>query len=142
MTYSGDTTGNGAWARASKFQSLPVLPPKSRKRGAPPNTNLLLDYASASEGQALAPYLGPVQLKQHQILFEVSDTVTDVYFPTDAVISLVVPFSTGETIETAMVGRDGVIGAGAALSGSVSLNRAIVQIGGHALRRSSRSKPF
>jgi CRP-like cAMP-binding protein len=100
----------------------------------PPNTNLLLDYASASDRQALAPCLRAVQLNQHQILFEVSDTVTDVYFPTDAVISLVVPLSTGETIETAMVGRDGVIGAGAALSGSVSLNRAIVQIGGHALR--------
>ena len=80
------------------------------------------------------PHLRPVQLKRHQILFEVSDKVTDVYFPTDAVISLVVSLSTGEMIETAMVGRDGIIGAGAALNGSVSLNRAIVQIGGHALR--------
>src|SRR5207248_3143304 len=55
-------------------------------------------------------------------------------FPTDAVISLVVPLSTGETVETAMVGRDGVIGASAALNGRVSLNRAIVQIGGHSVR--------
>ena len=133
MTYFSDTTGDGSRA-ASKAERRPVLPPEGRERGVPPNTNLLLDYASASERQALAPYLRPVQLKQHQILFDMSDTVTDVYFPTDAVISLVVPLSTGEVIETAMVGRDGVIGAGAALSGSVSLNRAIVQIGGHVLR--------
>lgn len=33
-----------------------------------------------------------------------------------------------------MVGRDGVIGAGAALDGRASLNRAIVQLGGQCLR--------
>ncbi len=32
-----------------------------------------------------------------------------------------------------MVGRDGIVGAGAALNGRVSLNRAIVQIGGEFL---------
>ncbi|XIA64895.1 hypothetical protein ACFIOY_40155 [Bradyrhizobium sp. TZ2] len=34
------------------------------------------------------------------------------FFPTDAVISLVVSLSTGEMVESAMVRRDGVIGAG------------------------------
>lgn len=99
-----------------------------------PDSNLLLDYVPTRERQALASHLTPVQLPQHDILFEVSDAVDAVYFPADAVISLVVPLSTGEMVETAMVGRDGVIGAGAALNGRVSLNRAIVQIGGHALR--------
>jgi CRP-like cAMP-binding protein len=86
------------------------------------------------ERQALHSVLTRVEIKQHEILFDVRQTVDHVYFPIDAVISLVIPLSTGETIETAMVGRDGVIGAAAALNGRVSLNRAIVQIGGHGLR--------
>jgi CRP-like cAMP-binding protein len=56
-----------------------------------------------------------------------------VYFPTTAVISLVVSLSTGEMIEAAMVGRDGVVGASAALEANVSISRAIVQIGGSVL---------
>src|SRR5204863_1569376 len=52
---------------------------------------------------------------------------------TGAIISLVVTLSTGEMIEAAMVGKDGIVGASAALDGKVSLSRAIVQIPGDAL---------
>jgi CRP-like cAMP-binding protein len=97
-------------------------------------TNLLLEAMSDAQRRALTPHLHPVELKQHLILFDIRDTVTDVYFASDAVVSLVIPLSTGEVIETAMVGRDGIVGAGAALNGRISLNQAIVQIGGHAWR--------
>jgi hypothetical protein len=86
------------------------------------------------EMPALASHLSRVELQQHKILFDVRDTVTDVYFAIDAIVSLVIPLSTGEVVETAMVGRDSVVGSAAALNGRVSLNQAIVQIGGHALR--------
>ena len=46
-----------------------------------------------------------------QCVFDVHDAVSEIYFPTNAVVSLVVPLSTGEIVETAMVGRDGVIAA-------------------------------
>jgi CRP-like cAMP-binding protein len=86
-----------------------------------------------AERRALGPYLSHVGLHQHDVLFDLRDTITQVYFPTDSVVSLVVPLSTGETVETAMVGRDGVVGAAAALNGRLSLNRAIVQVGGGSL---------
>src|SRR6266568_4682821 len=92
--------------------------------------NLLLKALSASDRRALEPHLRPVDLPQQKILFEAGDTVNVVYFPDDAVVSLVVLLSTGEMIEAAMVGRDGVVAASAALDGRVSLSRAIVQIGG------------
>ena len=41
-----------------------------------------------------------------------------------------VTLSTGEMVEAAMVGRDGVVGALAALDGEVSLSRGVVQLGG------------
>jgi hypothetical protein len=72
-------------------------------------------------------------VKQHRVLFDVREIVTEVYFLTDAVVSLVIPLATGEIVETAMTGRDGVIGAGASLNGSVSFNRAVVQIAGQSL---------
>ena len=77
--------------------------------------------------------LGHRELKQHDVVFDVHDAVGEIYFPTNAVISLVVPLSTGEIVETAMVGRDGVIAGAAALNGRVSLNRGVVQIGGDCL---------
>jgi CRP-like cAMP-binding protein len=64
------------------------------------------------------------------VLFEAEEQVDHVYFPTSAVVSLVITLSTGEIIEAAMVGMDGVVGASAALDGKISLSRGIVQLGG------------
>jgi len=99
----------------------------------PPNANLLLNALPDAEREALAPHLRPVPAEQHDLLYDVRQEVREVYFATSAVISLVVPLSSGEIVESAMVGRDGIVGAGAALNGRVSLNRAMVQIGGECL---------
>jgi CRP-like cAMP-binding protein len=96
-----------------------------------PKTNLLLEMLSESERAALP--LVRHDLEQHRMLYDIRDGVDTVYFPLDAVVSLTVPLSTGEVIEAAMVGRDGVVGASAAFNGRISLNRAIVQVGGACL---------
>jgi CRP-like cAMP-binding protein len=97
----------------------------------PPFTsNLLLAAMSASDFELLRPILRPIELHQQTVLYDVGDHIKSVYFPWDAAISLVVSLSTGEMVEAAMVGRDGVVGALAALDGKVSLSRAIVQIDG------------
>jgi CRP-like cAMP-binding protein len=105
------------------------------KPGAPvlPNSNLLLGSLSAADSAFLSPHLKSVQLASQKVLFEAGATVDRVYFPTGSIISLVVTLSTGEMIEAAMVGKDGVIGASAALDGKISLSRAIVQISGDAM---------
>jgi CRP-like cAMP-binding protein len=94
-------------------------------------TNLLLASLSAADLKLLEPHLRPLELKQHKVLFEAGESVSAVYSPYDAIVSLVVMLSTGEMIEAAMVGRDGVIGALAALDGRISFSRAVVQISGH-----------
>lgn len=99
----------------------------------PHKTNRLLGALPAEARAALMSQLKPTKLEHHRVLFDVRELVTEVHFPIDAVVSLVIPLSTGEVVETAMVGRDGLIGAGAALNGRVSLNRAVVQIGGQSL---------
>jgi CRP-like cAMP-binding protein len=97
------------------------------------NSNLLLASLSTADAAALIPHLKSVHLEQKRTLFEAGEDIAEIYFPTNAIISLVIGLSTGEVIEAAMVGRDGVLGASAALDGKVSLNRAIVQLAGDAL---------
>src|SRR5215218_7133829 len=97
-------------------------------------SNALLSSPSASDNIALRNILHPVHLKQGTVLFEVGEPISQVYFPTSAIISLVVTLSTGEAVEASMVGRDGVVGASAALDGAISLSRAIVQLSGDAMQ--------
>jgi len=92
--------------------------------------NRLLDLLSPSDSKLLAPHLKPAKFEQHHVLFEADDRIRHVYFPTGAVVSLVITLSTGETVEAAMVGKDGVVGASAALDGKVALSRGIIQLGG------------
>jgi CRP-like cAMP-binding protein len=119
--------------QASVAERQRVLPPEAGERvpNKPSPTNLLLASLSAADLKLLEPHLRPLELHQHKILFEAEHSISAVYFPYDAVVSLVVTLSTGEVIEAAMVGRDGVIGALAALDGRISLSRAVVQISGH-----------
>ena len=92
--------------------------------------NILLSLLSTSDLKRLEPYLKPTQFEQHHVLFEADEQIRHVYFPTGGVVSLVVTLSTGETVEVAIVGLDGVVGASAALDGKVALSRGIVQLGG------------
>jgi CRP-like cAMP-binding protein len=92
--------------------------------------NLLLASLSAGDAAAIQPHLSPIHLEHQKILYEAGDAIHVAYFPTTAIISLVVGLSTGEMIEAAMVGKDGVVGASSALDGKISLSRAIVQLAG------------
>jgi CRP-like cAMP-binding protein len=69
-------------------------------------------------------------MKLGDVLAETLGAIDRVYFPHSGIISLVVEMSEGAMVETAMVGRDGVMGASSALDGKVSLNKAIVQAAG------------
>src|SRR5215207_6696383 len=66
-------------------------------------------------------------------MHEAGDTINKVYFPTSAVVSLIVTFASGEMTEAAMVGRDGAIGISSAPDGKIAMSRAIVQLGGDAM---------
>jgi CRP-like cAMP-binding protein len=92
--------------------------------------NLLLRLLSPSDLKLLTPHLKSAHFEQQHVLFEAEEQIDHVYFPTSAVVSLVITLSTGEIIEAAMVGMDGVVGASAALDGKISLSRGIVQLGG------------
>jgi CRP-like cAMP-binding protein len=96
----------------------------------PHAANFLLASLPASDIGAIRSHLRTVDLPQGMVLFEVGDPITQVYFPHSGIVSLVVPLESGETIESAMIGRESLVGGSAGLNGQVSVCKAIVQIAG------------
>ncbi|TYL83891.1 Crp/Fnr family transcriptional regulator [Bradyrhizobium rifense] len=99
----------------------------------PHKDNLLLASLSPGDLAALQPHLKLAHFEQEQVLFEAGDTIDATYFPTSAVVSIVVTLSSGQVVEAAMVGRDGVVGASAALDGRLALSRGVIQLSGEAM---------
>ena len=95
-----------------------------------PHSNGLLASLPSADLEALRPHLRTIELVQGTVLIEAGETMKEVCFPHVGIISLVVNLTTGENVETAMVGRDSVVGGSSAFDGQVALNKAIVQIAG------------
>lgn len=92
--------------------------------------NLLLASLAAADFDLVHPHLRSIEMVHQTVLVRVGEKLTHVYFPHSGVISLVIRMTEGETVEAAMVGKDSVYGASAALDGRIALNDAIVQIEG------------
>ena len=96
------------------------------------STNHLLQSLPGTELEALRPHLEVVELVREAVLVEAGAPLTHVYLPHSGVISLVIRLSQGQTVEVAMVGRDSIFGAAAALDGGISLTDAVVLLPGTA----------
>jgi CRP-like cAMP-binding protein len=92
--------------------------------------NHFLRALSHGDMALLTPHLREVKLVHAAVLFDVGDTIERLYFPHTGAISLVVVLDSGDMIEAAIVGPEGVIGGSAALDGPTALNRGIVQVAG------------
>jgi CRP-like cAMP-binding protein len=73
--------------------------------------------------------LKAVNLPADHTLYEPGDTVSSVYFPCTAMVSMVVPLE-DRTIQAAAVGRNGIVGALSALQDKPCLTRAVVHSAG------------
>jgi CRP-like cAMP-binding protein len=99
--------------------------------------NLLLSILVPSERERLREYLEPVHLAYGQTLYERGEPMSHVYFPTGGVMSILVRCETDE-VETATIGREGMIGVSAFLGAERAPTRAVCQIEGGALRMGTR----
>lgn len=93
--------------------------------------NRLLSSLGTEIYEALQPNLSLIEYRRGDILAETGQPIDRAHFPHCGIISLVVQLSSGDMIESAMVGRDGVVHASSALDGKVALNKAVVQLAGH-----------
>jgi CRP-like cAMP-binding protein len=93
-----------------------------------PHDNKLLAALPRSQFNLLVPHLTTVTLAQGALMYEVGDEVDQIYFAHNGMFSLLVVMRDGKAIETATVGREGVIGAMAGLGLYTSLVRVVVQL--------------
>jgi CRP-like cAMP-binding protein len=96
------------------------------------SSNLILSSLPQNIFAALKPHLKQVTLAFGDVVAETGEPVRAVYFPFNGIISLVVEMQVGQMIETAMVGRDGVVNGTAALDSKVSFYKGIIQGAGTA----------
>jgi len=89
--------------------------------------NRLLAHLSPDDFDLVGGHLRTTQLVQAAELVAAGDDLVDAYFPHSGVISLVVRLTGGEATEIAMIGRDSVFGASAALAGPTALTTAVIQ---------------
>lgn len=86
----------------------------------------------------LARELKVVTLSVNQVLYEQGDPIDYVYFPLDSVLSTLAIMEDGTTLETAMVGREGLVGISAILGSGLSRQWIWVTIGGTAIQLDSK----
>src|SRR3984957_10704849 len=93
-----------------------------------PLSNKLLAALPRKDFEFLLPHLEAVQIARGTVLCEPGSEVDQVYFPLSGMISMVVVMRDGKAIETATVGREGVVGAMAGLGRHILQVRVIAQL--------------
>jgi CRP-like cAMP-binding protein len=93
-----------------------------------PLDNKLLASLPRDHFDRLLSHLSTVHLQQGVVLMEAGDEVDQIYFPHYGMLSLLSVLRDGKAIETATVGREGVVGAMAGLGLYKSLVRTVVQM--------------
>ena len=99
-----------------------------------PIDNYLLAALPPVERQRIFAALERVELPLGKVLYESGDAMTHVYFPTDAIVSLLYVMEDGASAEIAVVGNEGLIGIALFMGGETTPSRAIVQSAGGAYR--------
>jgi CRP-like cAMP-binding protein len=100
--------------------------------------NRLLAMLPEDDRNRLVPHLEAVVMPLGMVLYESGASLTHVYFPIDAIVSLVYIMESGASAEIAVVGNDGMVGVALFMGGETTPSRAVVQSAGTAYRMSGR----
>jgi CRP-like cAMP-binding protein len=97
--------------------------------------NNLLASLPADIYEKLAPHFKPISLKQGDRLLQPGETIQNIYFPIDCLISITITVNKGTMVETGMVGCREMLGFNAFLSGRETTHTEYtVQIPGNAIK--------
>ncbi|MDL2336936.1 MAG: Crp/Fnr family transcriptional regulator [Pseudomonadota bacterium] len=105
---------------------MPVVPD--------PRRNHLLAALPEAEWNRWRPQLESVAMPLGQVLYESGVTLTHVYFPTTAIVSLLYVMENGASAEIAVVGNEGIVGVSLFMGGGSTPSRAVVQSAGQGFR--------
>jgi CRP-like cAMP-binding protein len=83
--------------------------------------------------------LEPTELILGRVMYEPGATLSHVYFPTTAIVSLLYVMENGAPGEIAVVGKEGIVGVSIFMGGQSTPSRAVVQSAGHGYRMKSQT---
>jgi CRP-like cAMP-binding protein len=104
-----------------------------------PKTNHLLGALPSADLQRWLPQLEAVEMPLGHVLYESGRTLSHVYFPTTAIVSLLYVMENGASAEIAVVGNEGLVGISLFMGGESTPSRAVVQSAGQGLRLRSNA---
>jgi CRP-like cAMP-binding protein len=107
------------------------------RRFVAPGQNRLLSALSRDLQIRLLPRMEKLSLAVRQVLQEPEAPMPHVYFPLSGVVSLVISLKSGETVEIATVGNEGMLGTPVFLGVERAPMKAFCQVAGQALRMKS-----
>jgi CRP-like cAMP-binding protein len=99
-----------------------------------PLENYLLASLPDDARARILPHLESVTLPLGRVIYEPGGRQRYVYFPTDAIVSLLYVMESGASAEISVVGKEGLIGIALFMGGGSTPSRAIVQSAGHGYR--------
>jgi len=103
-----------------------------------PRRNHLLAALPDAEWQRWLPQLEMVEMPLGQVLYESGSTLSHVYFPISAIVSLLYVMEDGASAEIAVVGNEGIVGIALFMGGESTSSRAVVQSAGQGMRLKAR----
>ena len=93
-----------------------------------PEQNQILRALPPAERARLFPHLTLVSLSLGAVLYESGDPQRHIYFPTDAIVSLLYVLKDGSSAEIAVVGNDGAIGIALFMGGATATRSAGLRV--------------
>lgn len=102
-----------------------------------PRKNQLLAALPDEEWQRWLPQLEFLEMPLGQVVYESGSTLSHVYFPTTAIVSLLYVMENGASAEIAVVGKEGVVGISLFMGGESTPSRGVVQSAGQGFRLKS-----
>jgi CRP-like cAMP-binding protein len=99
-----------------------------------PEANLLLNAVEPAVRMRFGDRFHAFQMARGQVLHGPGDPIEWVYFPRGGLVAMLSETVAGDTVESAMVGREGALGIFEACGSGQLFARAIVQVAGEALR--------
>ncbi len=107
---------------------MPIAAPANR------GDNRLLAALPEEAWRRWSPHLKALKMPLGQVLPEPGASLSEVYFPTTAIVSLLNVMANGASGEIAVVGNDGIVGVALFLGGGSMLSRPVVRSAGWGLR--------
>ena len=94
--------------------------------------NLWIASLDAADRKRLEPHLSERVFAQGQMLYDAGEAVDEVWFPLSGVVSLMTVLPEDKMVETAAIGREGLVGVTCGPMNARASSRAIAQIEGSA----------